>query len=277
MVDMGSTVAVTQPDSVSVDAVQDQATVETEQQNALEQFLMEETPEQDAVTENTEEETVHEQEQDEAPVSKGIKGRIQAAEAKADKLGYERGRTEAMREFEAYKAEIDAKLRKFQEMEIEQEARELARAEKCSVELAKRIIKAERGINPAESKTPVAPRTEANTERSFSATNDAEARAKALMEQAESIRAAHGVDTLEIFKNDPEVRRKVGSGAWDMKDVLVHSVMLKNTPAKPVSPKPIHASGSRSYDGGLNFETMTDAQFEQFQKKIKSGAVYRPK
>lgn len=278
MVDMESTVEVTQPDSVSDDAVQDQATVETEANDALEQFLMDE-PEQDAGTEENPENTVKEQ-QNEVPLNKGIKGRIAAAEAKADKLGYERGRTEAMREFEAYKAEIDAKLRKFQEMEIEQEARELARAEKCSVELAKRIIKAERGINPAETKTPVTPHAEANTERSFSAPNDAEARAKVLMAQAESIRNTHGVDTLEIFRTNEEVRKKVGSGAWDMRDVLVYSLTQtkKTEPVKPApAPKPVHSGGNAGYNVGLNFETMTNEQFAKFKAKIRGGASFRPR
>ncbi len=275
MVDMENTVAVTQPDSVSADAVQDQETVETEQ-SALEQFLMEAEPEQDAETEGTSFETEQTQEQDETPVSKGIKGRIQAAEAKADRNGYDRGRAEVQREFEAYKAEINEKLREFEEYKLDKEARELAAKEKCSVDFAKRLIRAEKGLPTFEKPVNTPVRAEEATRHS-QPQNSAEEMAKTLMAQAQSIQKTHGVDTLEIFKNDPEVRKKVGSGEWDMRDVLIHSVMKNKSEQKTASPKPIHASGSRSYEGGIDFNNMTDAQYDQFRKRIINGAVYRPK
>ena len=82
MQDMEKTVAVTQPDSVSDDAVQDQATENT--QSELEQFLSSvegEAHKADAQDTETREETQTSEAEPEVP--KGIKGRIQAAEAKA--------------------------------------------------------------------------------------------------------------------------------------------------------------------------------------------------
>ena len=271
MVDMESTVAVTQPDSVSDDAVQDQATVETEQ-SALEQFLMDEPPEQDAGTAEQTEETANVQ-NEEAPVSKGIRGRIQAAETKADKAGYDRGRMEAMREFEAYKAEMDAKLQKFYEYEIDMEARELARTEKCSLELAKRIVRAEKGISaPVKAETQIQTKTE---ETPVKTANTVEVRANELMNQANKIKAEYGIDTLEIFKNDAEVRKKVGSGEWDMKDVLIHT-MNKPKETRPAAPRPVRASATRSVDVG-NISKLSNEDWEKFNQKIAKGAVYRAK
>lgn len=279
MENMVATVGVPMTESVPDDAVQAQETVETEQQNALEQFISDEIAEQDAETQEQPEETAEGKTETETPVSKGLKGRIAAAEQKADKAGYERGRAEVQREFEAYKASVSEKMQKYQEYELEQEAKKLAKSESCSVELAKRIIRAERGIQ-APMNTPVQTAVAQNTGTAVPESNTAEERARALMSQAESIKSTHGVDTLEIFRTNEEVRKKVGSGEWDMRDVLVYSLTQtkKTEPVKPApAPKPVHSGGNAGYNVGMNFETMTNEQFEKFKAKIRGGASFRPR
>lgn len=272
MQDMEKTVAVTQPDSVSDDAVQDQATDET--QSELEQFLSSvegEAHEADAQDAETREETQTSEAEPEVP--KGIKGRIQAAEAKADKLGYERGRDEARREFEEKFAE---RLRKLEEYELEQEAKVLADQEKCSIGLAKRLIRAEKGI-PAQEKAPEAPVRDEKGRFSVRPDNDVRQKAETLMKQANDIKSLYGADVLETFKNDKAIQQKVGSGEWDMRDVYIH--MLSAQKAERVqetnTPQPIRSGGAQRTVGVTSISGLSKKGFDALNESLRTGKTIR--
>lgn len=275
MVDMENTVAVTQPDSVSDDAVQDQATVETE--NELEKLLLAEDGAQEAAaseTETSEDEQAHEE-----AVPKGIKGRIQAAEAKADQRGYDRGRQEALRELENYKASVAEKIRKLEELELEEEAKQLAKQENISLGIAKRLIKAERGL-PTTERTPEPPARDDNGRfSSAKADGGVRERAEMLMKQAESIKTAYGADVLETFKNDKNVQQKVGSGEWDMRDVYIHMLNTKpktDDAQEADAPSPIRSGGGAQRGINANdIAGLSNRAFEKMQESIRKGKVYK--
>ncbi len=216
-------------------------------------------------------------------VPKGLKGRIQAAETKADARGYERGRTEAMREWEAQKADYEAKLAKYAEMELENDAKELAAKEKCSIDLAKRLLRMERGMmKPAaekeESDKDTAPTRDAKgrfASRGNDAGTDVQARAQLLYDQAQAVQKSTGIDVLGLFQTDAEVKRAVVSGEKDFKDIALERLAGGDRGARKPAPKPVSSGGAQAQSRVFSFKNMTDEEFEQFDRRIAQGAVYR--
>lgn len=275
MQDMEKTVAVTQPDSVSVDAVQDQATENTPSE--LEQFLSTveaEAHEADAQETEAREETQASEAEPEVP--KGIKGRIHAAEAKADQRGYERGRDEAMRELETYKQQMAERLRKLEEFELEQEAQALAEQEKCSIGIAKRIIRAERGL-PAQEKAPEAPVRDEKGRFTVRPDNDVRQKAEMLMNQANSIKSTYGADVLEAFRNDKAIQQKVGSGEWDMRDVYIHmlSSKQKERVQETNAPAPVRSGGAQRSVGAPSISGLSNKGLDALNESIRKGKTFR--
>ncbi len=275
MQDMEKTVAVTQPDSVSVDAVQDQATEET--RNELEQFLSsveDEAHEADANSADTN--GTERASEAEHEVPKGIKGRIQAAEAKADKLGYERGRDEAMRELETYKQQMAERFKKLEEFELEQEAKALAEQEKCSIGIARRLIRAEKGL-PAQEKAPEAPARDEKGRFSVRPDNDLRVKAETLMKQANDIKSLYGADVLETFRNDKTVQQKVGSGEWDMRDVYIHMLSNKKQASaeETNTPAPVRSGGAQRTVGVKSISDLNRKGLDALNESIRKGKTYR--
>lgn len=271
MVDIENT-GVETTESVSEEAAVSQEQTET---TALDEFMAEiedngqEADAQTDTEESNEAETQQEQ-TNESPREKGIKGRIHAAEAKADKAGYDRGRAEAFREWEAEKAKYEERLAKFAEMELEADAKELAAKEHCSVDFAKRILRMERGLPATDTPktpkpSPVAPKQQ----------TDVQARAQALYTQAQDVQKQYGIDVLELFQKDDTVKAKVSSGEWDFKDVALN-VLSSGQKTKKATPAPVRSGGGKATKGGLDFANMSDADFDKFNEQIRKGAVFRP-
>lgn len=259
--------------------------------NALEKFMTEmdnaeneaDSPQDTTAGENANQEHSETTETPASEVPKGIKGRIQAAEAKADARGYERGRTEAMREWETTKAEYEQKLAKYAEMELENDAKELAAKEKCSVDLAKRLLRMERGMTkPAaekeESAKESAPTRDAKgrfVSRENDAGTDVQARAQALYDQAQAVQKSTGIDVLELFQTDAEVKRAVVSGEKDFKDIALERLAGGNKGARKPAPKPVSSGGAEAQSRVYSFKNMTDEEFDRFNRRLDQGAVVR--
>lgn len=271
MVDLETSgVETTEP--VSEEAAVPQEQTET---TALDEFMAEiadKEQEADAQTDSEEagEADTQQEQTNESPREKGIKGRIHAAEAKADKAGYDRGRAEALKEWEAKKAEYEERLAKYAEMELEADAKELAAKEHCSVDFAKRILRMERGLPASETPktpkpSPVAPKRQ----------TDIQARAQALYTQAQEVQKQYGIDVLELFQKDDAVKAKISSGEWDFKDVALNALSSRQN-TKKATPAPVRSGGGKSTKGGLDFTNMSDADFDKFNEQIRKGAVFRP-
>lgn len=261
---MDNTVEVTQPESVQDDAVQAQ------EPNALEQFMADTEPETEGI--NTEEtaaeeqtEQVQTQTEPEQPqeLPKGIKGRILAAETKADRSGYERGRKEAEAEYQAKIADYEARLAKLNEIELTQEARELAQKEHISLEFAKRVIRAEKGVKPEEPKQEEQPQQKLNIDENL------------LRSQYENIKSTYGIDLLAQGVLTEDELKAIAEGRSDF-----NAAALKRIAQQPQQPKqtppPVKASNPKppqAYD----FMSMTDEEFDRFNEKIGKGHPFKPR
>lgn len=271
MVDLENT-GVETTESVSEEAAVSQ---EQTQGTALDEFMAEiaDTEQEADAQTDTEEATevgTQQEQTNETPREKGIKGRIHAAEAKADKAGYDRGRAEALREWEAQKAEYEDKLAKYAEMELEADAKDLAAKEHCSIDFAKRILRIERGLPAQEAPKTPAPSPAAPQQP------DVKAKAEALYRQAQAVNAQYGIDVLEVFKTDKTVQAKINSGEWDFRDVALN--VLSSGQQPKAKPAPVRSGGSgNAPKGGLDFKNMSDADFDRFNDQIAKGAVFRPR
>ena len=261
---------VTDTQEVSEEAAVSQEQPET---SSLEQFLNEAAEsEADAQSSDSNEQAEQTDAVDQAfDNNKGIKGRIQAERAKADKSGYERGRAEAQAEFDRIKSEYEERLAKYAEMELESEAQQLSRDEHISVEFAKRILRAEKGVK--------APTTQQPQAQSQQPTLDVKQRAQELYTQAQAVKQQYGIDPLEVFQRDQSVKAKVANGEWDMKDVALYA--MKNNPTteyKKPTPAPVRSGATRAQtSGGLDFANMSDEDFDKFNEKIRRGEKYTPR
>ena len=272
MVDMENTGEVTNTQDVSEEAAVSQEQPET---NALEDFMAEiadKEQEADAQTESGEADNAGsaQGQTNETPQAKGIKGRIHAAEVKADKSGYDRGRAEALKEWEAQKAEYESRLAKYAEMELDAEAHSLAAKEHVSVDFAKRLLRAERGIS-----APTAPKTPAPA----SATNvapDVKQRAEALYQQAQNVQAQYGIDVLDLFQKDANIKAKISSGEWDFRDVALNALSSAQK-RQTQKPSPVRSGGNSRATGNMDFSNMSDDDFDRFNDQIARGAVFRPR
>lgn len=261
---MDNTVEVTQTESVQDDAVQAQ------EPTALDEFMAEteaEQTEEQTEAAPAEEQPVQQAQTEEQPqqeLPKGIKGRILAAETKADKSGYERGRKEAEAEYQAKIAEYEARLEKLSEIELTQEAQELARKEHISLDFAKRVIRAEKGI--AEPK----PQPEVQQPK----TGTAKLNTDLLKEQYENIKGVYGIDLLAPNVMTEDELKAVSEGRSDFNAVaLKHLVDRAPEKKQPPTPTPTSAPKSAGYD----FMTMTDEEFDRFNARIGSGHPFKPR
>lgn len=248
---MNDTVDVTQPVSVQDDAVQEQAS------NALEEFMAE-GEEQESKPEEQEQQA----QTDELP--KGIRGRIQAAANKADRSGYERGYREADSAYQARIADYEAKLAKYAEMEIQMEAQELARKEHISLDLAKRVVRAEKGA------------VKQDIQQETQSSADAPAfNVPQLKSQYEAIRDTYGVDLLQDGVMTSEELDAVVNGYADFNAVALRA--LPRLAQRQSTPAPVRSSGNHKPAENYDFDKMTDEEFDRFNKKIASGRIYKPR
>ena len=95
-----------------------------------------------------------------------------------------------------------------------------------------------------------------------------------LSHQADVIKKRTGIDVIDAYNRDEDIKRKVISGEMDFYDV---AEMLKQTPRKkPPAPmrSPNGASGQVSPNA---IDSMSDEQFARLEKKIREGARYNLK
>lgn len=263
---------------------QDSTATETTSVDTLEQFLAEPIAQDEAgdteeQAQGTEQETQPEtaiEHTEEAP--KGIRGRIADAERKADARGYERGKQEAKKQWDSERTRYEERIRRYAEMELEHDAKELANKEHCSVDFAKRMLRLERNM-PAPVQEQSAKDTPRDENVRFAprqaATGNAKERANYLYAQAEDIRKTMGIDVLSIFRDNAEVRQKVASGEWSFIDVAMQSKQEQaRTPKASQAPKPV-TSGGTSNSQPLDFMNMSDEQWEEFNRRVAKGQSYR--
>jgi hypothetical protein len=198
-------------------------------------------------------------------IQEGVQKQLQAV------LAEERGKIAA---------EYDLKLRPLQEAMLNRDADDLVGSGKVtSREIALEYLRLKNGL-PAMQGEPERPNQPARNEKGqftvsqsnqttqSSPPDDAEAYGQMLIAQAKAIEAAGGIDVLEAYNTDPEVKRRVLSREWDFADVYKH-VAGKSANTLPTPARRPNGSGFavRSI-GDLNSE-----QFKKVQDYLAQGGV----
>lgn len=204
-------------------------------------------------------------------VSGGIRGRLLAA----DRKGYERGQQEAQRQWEQERAKYEERLSRLEDIEIKQEARELAAKEKISESIAERLIRAERG-KPApvqqQEHTQTTQDRPRDSQGRFVAQerSQSDQRAKELFAQAQNIKRMTGQDVMERFNSDEQVRRRVARGEIDFYD-LAREMSESDGGRRRVPPVvPRTLGGAHS----STIANLSDAQFDLLDRNLDEGVVY---
>lgn len=170
-------------------------------------------------------------------------------------------------------AAYDLKLRPLQEAMLNRDAEDLVSSGKvASREIALEYLRLKNGLPamPAEFEGPNQPAR--NEKGQFTAnqsnqTNqatqsfslgDAEVYGQMLIAQAKAIEAAGGIDVLEIYNTDPEMKRRVLSREWDFADVYKHVAGNSANELPTPSRKP--------NGGGFAVRSIGDLSSEQFKK-----------
>lgn len=247
-------------DQEQQELVLDDATLETPGMS-LEEALAAETPEQQ-----------EQRQQDEVPPKKEpgwIKTRVEQAVGKR------------IAEVEArIRAEYEAKMAPLQEVMFEREADQLvADGEFKSRERALEYVRLKNGAPQTSAQQtgqkdtqPQQPARDEQgrftTPKTAQVPSDVEARAKELFAQAEAIKVASGVDVLEIFNSDPEVKKRVSTGEWSFLDVY----QVVTGQRKPRVPSPTRSANSGSLDD-VDLRRMPKSQFAKLDEAIANGGV----
>ena len=210
-------------------------------------------------------------EQLEEPQDKGMRGRMKQFEQR----GYKRGAQEAESKWAEERKGYQERLAKYEQMELEAEARKFAQEKKIPEEIALDYMRMKKGM-PAAAEQPRDDngRFAAQAEPQGSPDADTQARAVALMTQAEAFeKMSDGAVTkaaiLDAFQNDSEVRQKVVSGEWDFTDV---GRSLRGD-SRQRAPR-VSRTASNGKIGTSTFIGMSDDDFASFDERIRQGAVF---
>lgn len=249
--------------------------MENQEMNTVEQILTESVQADDAQAQGealsaimTDEPEKQTQADDNTPPAKEpgwIKGRINKAVEKA------------VAEAEArVRAEYEQMLAPIRESVLERQAQELVESgEFKTLAIAKEYLALKGGL-PAQTKEQAEEQhTEQNRDqngRFVSRTKQSEdpelnARADILARQARKIKTNRGLDVMEAFNADPDIKQKVLSGEWDFYDVA-DSIGNQRTVSAP----------ARSANGGgvsaVSIKNMSAEQFRKLNENLASGRRY---
>lgn len=210
-------------------------------------------------------------------LSGGIKGRLLEAEKKGEKKGYDAGRQAAEQEYQARMAEMQTRLDKLSEYELKEEAAKLAKEEGCSVALAERILRAEKGLSPASKETTSNNDAKATQPRDANGRfvkndsadtdkPDMTARAQFLFEQAQSIKRRTGFDAMELYsKADSDTQRRIAEGEIDFEDLIASQGTAKRS-----TPPVVKAKDGM---GSTRLSQMSASDFSKLDDYVKKGGV----
>lgn len=212
----------------------------------------------ESLNEGEEEEPAEEEPQSQGTSEPGyVQRRISKAVAKA--VAETEARMTAM--FEKQMAPIRAKM-------IEDEAQELVRSRKVAdIETARELVQFRQGIAPAAEPEPQ-PR---NEKGQYTSNNDAAtaARIDMLRHQADRIKADSGIDVIAEWNSNKEIKEAVINGEMDFYDVAKQMSKPKKRP-----PSPVRSPNGASGQSANAIDSMSDAQFEKLEKRIREGARF---
>ena len=158
-----------------------------------------------------------------------------------------------------YESKFGSKFASMQEKIIEMDAKELvASGEIKDLEVAKELVRLRSGAPAAPQ-----PHEEAGTVDPV-----IEARSRILGEQADKIKAKTGIDVMEVYDSDPDIKQKILNGDMDFYEL---AESLRETGSRPPAPSrsPNGARGSRNA-----IESMSSKEFAELEKKLEQGGRF---
>ncbi len=168
-------------------------------------------------------------------------------------------------------AEYDAKLAPLKEAMLQREAEDLVRTGKvASKDIALEYLRLKNGLAPQASQPQQSPRNERGqfvTQEQGQA-QEAERYGGMLIAQVKAIEAATGLNVMDAYNADPEVKRRILSREWDFADVLKH--MTGQTPAG--LPTPTRRPNGQG-PAARSVNDLTGEQFSRMQKYLERGGV----
>ena len=241
--------------------------------DALQEDLVEESDDSQSIEDFADEaEDAKPAEEEEPAQEKGasepgwIKKRVDKAVQKA--VAETEARMQAM--FDAQMAPIREKL-------LEDEANKLVKNGTVrDLETAKELLRYRQGMSPEPAQGEGQPRNEKGQFAPAPERDPAiQAQIDMLQHQADRILDGGGPDVIEAFRNDPDIKEKVIRGEMDFYDVAEYLEDMQEQRRKPPAPmrSPNGASGSEK----STIASMSDEQFEKFEKKVSSGVRYSVK
>ena len=174
------------------------------------------------------------------------------------------------RERESIRAEMEAQYAPIRERLLDMDARDLVKqGEFKSIERAKEYLQLKQGIQSAPA---YEPDEEPDSREQYAPAEDpaTSARIDMLAHQADRIKAQTGIDVIDEFANNEEIKNKVISGEMDLYDV---AEMMKPS-ARRRPPAPTRFSNGASGQAPNAITSMSDEQFERLERRIKEGARY---
>lgn len=245
---------------------------------------IEDTDQEAAEEEDFTEDDLSEEEEESAESLDSLNGEEEPAEEPprtqgTSEPGYVQRRIDKAlaRERENIKAEVmaqmEAQYAPIRDRLLEMDAKELVRqGEFKSIERAKEYLQLKQGISPTV--TPEKPAQPRQQNGQFAPKQDPVIQAKIdmLASQADKIKAKTGLDVIEEFSNNPDIKEAVMNGEMDFYEVAeqMQGQPKKRPPAPSRSPN--GASGQTAPNA---IDTMSDEQFERMERKISQGARYK--
>lgn len=227
---------------------------------------------EEATEEEAQEPAAEEQAQEEQkPMNGGIKGRLLESEEKGRKRGYNDGYAAAKAEFEAEKAKMTERLAKLDELELQEAAKKIEQEEGCSAALAMRLARLERGLPPqTTAPTNTQPRDASGrfVKAEAQGQTGVDPKVQALFDQAQTVTRATGIDVLDIFNSNDEVKRRIASGEIDFADVAREYGQQERKKAPPV----VRTSAGSTVKA-RGFADLSDEAFDQMQAELSKGRM----
>lgn len=244
--------------------------------------LVEETDESEISLEEAVNETA---ETEQAAEEQSVEAEPETPKAK-EEPGYVKGRiekavTRAVAETEArMRAEFDARMAPIMERLLNEDAKELVRqGEFKSLDTAKEYLRLKQGM-PVQTNADASQSQPRNANGQFAPKQDngdaaTQARIDMLKHQAERIKTSRGVDVIEEFNKNPDIKKRVIAGEIDFYDVAEE---MGSRPKKSKPPTPMRSANGATTDQQANaILDMSKEQFAAFVKRVKEGAVIRQK
>ena len=201
-----------------------------------------------------------------------------AADKQAGKSepGYVRGRIDkavkkAVDELNAqWQARFDAVIKPLEEKMDEEAAQELVRTRKVGdIETARELVRLRKG-QPAQ--TPSAPQQERPRQANgqFATKEDPviSARVEILGHQADRILEKTGIDVMEIFNSDAEIKKAVLNGEMDFYEV---AEQIEQKPQRKKPPAPMRSPNGVNGQISGPIMDLTDEQFDRLVARVRQG------